>query len=51
MCSDESELAKVRQDLFGVIDVVAIHPDLGIVGVQACAGGSHAARRTKARSL
>jgi len=38
--------AKVRVDLFGVIDLVAITPD-GILGIQACAGSSHATRRTK----
>ncbi len=35
-----------RVDLFGVIDIVAITPD-GLLGIQACAGSSHAARRTK----
>lgn len=40
--------ARVRVDLFGVIDIVAVHDDCGIVGIQACAGSSHAARRTKA---
>lgn len=44
--------AKVRQDLFGVIDLVVIRSALhgqtpGIVGIQACAGASHAARRDK----
>jgi hypothetical protein len=39
--------AKIRQDLFGCIDLVAITPS-GIVGIQACAASSHAARRTKA---
>ncbi len=49
--------ARVRQDLFGVIDVVVlvppVHFDNGttmrgeIVGLQACAGASHAARRDK----
>jgi hypothetical protein len=33
-------------DLFGCIDIVAITPD-GILGIQTCAGASHAARRTK----
>lgn len=41
-----NQYAKVRQDLFGVIDIVALTPD-GILGIQACAGASHAARRTK----
>lgn len=44
--------ARVRVDLFGVIDLVEIRSSLhgqkaGIVGIQACAGASHAARRTK----
>jgi hypothetical protein len=39
--------AKVRIDLFGCIDLVAVTSD-AIVGIQACAGSSHAARRTKA---
>jgi hypothetical protein len=46
--------AKVRVDLFGVIDLVAITAaeQLGcepmrILGIQACAGGSHATRRAK----
>ncbi len=38
--------ARKRIDLFGVIDVVAVGGR--IVGVQACAGSSHAARRDKA---
>lgn len=38
--------AKVRVDLFGVIDLLALLPDR-ILGIQACAGASHAARRTK----
>ena len=61
--------ARVRQDLFGCIDIVACvpvsypskkHPLEGIdvfipteqpsyiLGIQACAGSSHAARKTKA---
>jgi len=39
--------AKVRHDLFGCIDLVVLHPE-GIIGVQACAGSSHSARRKKA---
>ena len=38
--------ARVRVDLFGVIDLVVIDGN-SILGVQACAGSSHAARRTK----
>lgn len=45
--------ARVRQDLFGCIDIVALIPAFQIfpgfiVGIQACAGASHAARRAKA---
>lgn len=39
--------ARIRQDLFGCIDLVAVRPGC-VLGVQACAGASHAARRTKA---
>lgn len=39
--------AKIRQDLFGVIDLLLVKHGIGIVGVQACAGASHAARRAK----
>lgn len=38
--------AHIRQDLFGVIDIVALTPD-GILAIQACAGASHAARVAK----
>lgn len=38
--------AKVRQDLFGVIDVLALTP-AGILALQVCAGASHSARRAK----
>ena len=40
--------AHIRQDLFGCIDILTCHPDVGIIGIQACVGGSHAARRDKA---
>ena len=37
--------AKVRQDLFGVIDIVAVHPDLiGVLGVQ-CTTKAHIKER------
>jgi hypothetical protein len=39
--------AKRRIDLFGCLDIIACDPAGGIVGIQACAGASHAARRTK----
>lgn len=42
-----NQYAKIRQDLFGIIDLIAISPIAGIVGIQACAGASHAARRAK----
>lgn len=42
--------ARIRQDLFGCIDIVAVKADGGILGVQACAGASHAARVTKAKA-
>ena len=32
----------VRQDLFGIIDVLALDPQRGVVGVQACAGSGFA---------
>lgn len=35
-------------DLFGCIDIIAIRDGIGILGIQACAGASHAARREKA---
>jgi hypothetical protein len=38
--------AHIRQDLYGFIDVLAIK-EKEIVGIQACAGASHAARRAK----
>jgi hypothetical protein len=40
--------AKIRQDLYGCIDILCCRRGVGIIGVQACAGSSHAARRTKA---
>lgn len=42
--------ARIRQDLFGCIDVIAIRPGVGIVGIQACAGASHAARVAKMKA-
>ena len=37
----------IRQDLFGFIDLIALDPDKGIVGVQCCARSGHVAHRTK----
>ena len=41
-----NSFAKIRIDLFGIIDIVAL-TDKGIVGVQATAGSSHSARLKK----
>ena len=38
---------KIRQDLFGCIDLIAMKPGVGVIGIQACAGASHAARKAK----
>lgn len=44
--------AKVRRDLFGFIDICAIHPDKkGVLGVQTTSGSNLAARITKAEAL
>lgn len=37
----------ITRDLFGVIDVVALTDTGEILGIQACVGASHAARRDK----
>lgn len=54
--------ARIRQDLFGCIDVVALHTKPlamvlgetlwanGIIGIQACAGSSHSARLAKIKA-
>ena len=42
--------SKRRIDLFGWCDIVAL-TEQGILGIQACAGASHAARATKAKPL
>jgi len=36
----------IRQDLFGIIDVLALDPESGVIGVQAC-GQSFAAHHRK----
>jgi len=41
-----NQYARVRVDLFGVIDIVALTP-AGILGLQVCAGASHSSRRGK----
>ena len=38
----------VRQDLFGIIDIIAVRPGLPTLGVQVCSATDHARRRTKA---
>ena len=43
--------AFIRQDLFGVIDLLVLDDEPGVLGVQACAGNSHATRRTKITDL
>lgn len=44
--------AKVRRDLFGFIDICAIHPDKkGVLGVQTTSGSNLAARIAKAEAL
>jgi len=42
--------ARIRQDLFNVIDIVAIKPGCGIMGVQATSGGNVSARVKKAEA-
>ena len=53
-----NQYAKVRQDLFGFIDVLAMSTKLGpmdttsgLLGVQTTSGANHASRRTKILSL
>lgn len=44
--------AKVRRDLFGWIDIVALHPDRkGVLGVQTTSGSNLSARIKKADAL
>lgn len=47
-----NRFAKVRVDLFGFIDICCLgKSQKGVMAVQACAGASHAARRTKILGL
>lgn len=40
--------AKIRQDLFGFIDIVAVSPDVhGVTAVQACGSGGMSSHRKK----
>lgn len=44
--------AKIRQDLFGFIDVLGMHPrQQGLLGVQATTGAHHAERKAKILAL
>ena len=43
-----NNFSKKRVDLFHCIDIVAAHPELGILGVQATTGSHHATRWKKA---
>jgi len=42
----------IRQDLFGIIDIIALDPERGVVGVQCCSGGfaSHYKKITEERA-
>ena len=40
--------ARVHQDLFGCIDIIACKQGVGILGIQVTSGTNHAARRSKA---
>ena len=43
-----NQYAKIRQDLFGLFDLIALKVgEPGVLGVQCCAGSSHAAHRDK----
>jgi hypothetical protein len=37
----------IRQDLFGIIDIIALDPARGVVGIQCCSGSGLAAHRKK----
>jgi hypothetical protein len=39
---------KTRKDLFGAIDIVAVHPDFGCLGIQATTRGNASKRLQKA---
>ena len=43
-----NNFSKKRVDLFHCIDIVAAHPELGILGVQATTGAHHSTRFKKA---
>ena len=37
----------IRQDLFGIIDIIALDPESGVVGIQCCAGSGFQVHRRK----
>ena len=37
----------IRQDLFGIIDVIALDPETGVVGIQCCAGSGFSSHKKK----
>lgn len=39
--------ARIRQDLFGCIDIIVIDDEHGLLAIQATSGSGHAARRKK----
>jgi hypothetical protein len=41
--------AKIRRDLFGIIDIVGAHPTEGIIGIQCTTYSNISARVNKAR--
>jgi len=45
-----NSFARIRQDLFGVIDIVAVKAGCGVMGVQATSAGNVGARVEKARA-
>lgn len=38
----------IRQDLYGIIDIIALDEEQGVLGIQACPGGAVAAHLEKA---
>lgn len=45
-----NQFARIRQDLFGFIDLVLIREGSGIIAVQTTSGANHAARVSKIRA-
>ena len=37
----------IRQDLFGIIDIIALDPETGVVGIQCCSGSGFSAHYKK----